>query len=276
MRMFRAAFRTGGTLGLWIFGGVLLFSSIGEAQTASLAIVAQTAPAQPGEIATATVTVDGSADVSGFSFGVEHDPAALTLAAGGVTMGSDLAATRGGAGPEFLSIDLFSNGFTFATVINVNLSGTDLAAAVTHTVTSISYTVSTTAAFGSTALTFSEALGTPPVALSVGMGLQFVEPPTTVDAALFTSPPYIRGDVNENGQVTVSDAIALLSQLFNGLPMDCADASDVNESGMVTVADALALLAYLFNEGTPPGAPAGLCGLPATPSSLGCQSFNCP
>ena len=274
--MFLTEFRAGGiTLGSILFCS-LFFSSVLTGQTATLTIVPQAAPAEPGSTATATVTVEGSSAVSGFSFGLAHDPSILTLFSMGVVAGADLAATRGGAGPEFLVISVFPTGFTMGAVINVNAAGTDLAANTAHNVAAISYSVSPTAPSGGTPLAFTEALGTPPVALSVGMGLEFVEPPTIVEASLFTSPPFIRGDINQTGAVTISDAIGVLAQLFAGLPMTCPAASDVNDTGSVNVADAIAILAYLFQSGAPPAAPAGTCGLPAVPSTLDCQSFSCP
>ena len=247
-----------------------------DAQTASLVILPQTTPALPGSTATASVTVEGSLDVSGFSYGLVHDPAILTLTAPDVTVGADLAATQGGAGPDFLSIDIFANGFTFATVINVDVAGTDLLANTAHEVTLLSYAVAATAQFGSTALVFTDTLGTPPVALSVGMGTQFVEPPTLTNASLFTTIPFLRGDVNENGQVTISDVIYLLTQLFAGAPLTCQDAADTDGSEVLSISDAVYVLAYLFDGGAAMPAPLGACGSPDTPSTLGCGAFSCP
>ena len=59
---------------------------------------------------------------------------ALSLAAGSVTVGSDLALVRSGQGPEFISIDLHAGGFTFAAVVNVTVPGLGLAEDVAHEV----------------------------------------------------------------------------------------------------------------------------------------------
>ena len=256
---------------------ILLTAGTVEAQaTASLAVIPQSTPAMPGSIATASVTVLGSLPISGFSYGLSHDNTILALTAPNVTAGGAITAAQSGLGPDFLSIDIFANGFTFATVINTDVAGTDLLANTAHEVTLLSYTVAPTATFGTTSLTFTGALGTPAVALSEGMGTEFDDAPAVTNATVFTTITFQRGDVNENGQVTISDVIYLLTQLFAGVPLTCLDAADIDGNLVLAISDAIFMLSYLFDGGTPMPAPIGVCGVPDAPSALGCASFACP
>ena len=68
--------------------------------------------------------------------------------------------------------------------------------------------------------------------------------------------PFIRGELNDDGEVDISDAIQILLQLFNGSPSpQPVERADVNSSGSVDIADAVYLVQYLFQGGTPPGFP---------------------
>ena len=252
------------------------FQVLDGTPTATIEIVSQSAPTEAGGLATAAVSLAGSETIDGFSFAVAHDPLVLSLAAGSVTVGSDLALVRGGLGPEFISIDLYADGFTFATVVHVTAPGLGLSEDVAHEVALIEYGVLPTAPFGPTTLAFTESLGTPPVLLSVGMGLIAIEPPILVEDSLFVARPFLRGDTNQNGVVTISDVTGLLAQLFTGGVILCEDALDADGSGTLSISDATFFLEYLFNFGAPPPAPLGGCGLPPLPPTLSCDAFTCP
>ena len=88
--------------------------------------------------------------------------------------------------------------------------------------------------------------------------------------------PFRRGDVNADGGIDISDAIAGLDALFqSGLVADaCIDASDVNDSGDVDVSDAVYLLLYLFANASPPPPPHPACGGDPTPDALDCAEFQ--
>jgi hypothetical protein len=78
------------------------------------------------------------------------------------------------------------------------------------------------------------------------------------DIELTTVPdsdmPFRRGDLNADGALDISDAIAGLSQLFLGAeenPIDCLRAADVNVDGTVDISDPIQLLNSLFLGGDP-------------------------
>lgn len=90
---------------------------------------------------------------------------------------------------------------------------------------------------------------------------------------------FVRGDVNGDGAIELTDAVNLLTRLFGATPggFDCERAADVNDSNVVDISDAVILLTYLFLEGSPPPAPFPACGSDTTPDLLGCSSFAaCP
>ncbi|MCA8961240.1 MAG: dockerin type I repeat-containing protein [Planctomycetes bacterium] len=65
---------------------------------------------------------------------------------------------------------------------------------------------------------------------------------------------FVRGDLDGAGVVDISDAISILSELFDPFapPLTCADAADVNDDGIIDIGDAVFLLAALFQPGSDP------------------------
>ncbi len=90
------------------------------------------------------------------------------------------------------------------------------------------------------------------------------------------APTFIRGDANDNGDITIADPIYLLSYLFaKGPEPPCMDAADSNDSGDLDLADAVRTLMYLFKDGTiPPPSPPGPPGPDPTLDELGCDRIE--
>jgi hypothetical protein len=86
------------------------------------------------------------------------------------------------------------------------------------------------------------------------------------------SGSFQRGDANGDGGGDISDAIAVLTFLFAGGPMDCDDAADVDDDGQQNITDPIVLLTYLFLGGKAPSEPFGACGGDPTPDGLDCES----
>ncbi len=83
---------------------------------------------------------------------------------------------------------------------------------------------------------------------------------------------FIRGDFDEDGDVSIADPIVLLEYLFTGgvLP-GCQDALDANDEGFIDVADPIYVLQYLFALEPAPPAPFPDAGLdPTTDDDFGC------
>ncbi len=80
-----------------------------------------------------------------------------------------------------------------------------------------------------------------------------------------------RGDVDLNGRMEVTDAIAALGILFSdGRAPACADALDADDNGALNLADVMFILHALFHGGPLPPPPFGGCGPDPTPDLLDC------
>ena len=88
-------------------------------------------------------------------------------------------------------------------------------------------------------------------------------------------PMFVRGDADGDGSARLNDVMLILEWLFaHGDRPDCLDALDVNDNGMITISDAVALLSYLFRNGRPPPEPFPDPGLDRTADSLSCERLS--
>ncbi len=89
-------------------------------------------------------------------------------------------------------------------------------------------------------------------------------------------PLFHRGDVNQDGRMDLSDAVAVLRHLF--IPSQdapCEKAADINDDGLVQISDAVYALQYMFAGGPPPPPPFGGCGEDPTADTLSCDTTPC-
>ena len=83
---------------------------------------------------------------------------------------------------------------------------------------------------------------------------------------------FVRGDVDTNGALNITDPIRIAQYLFFGGPwISCAVAADANDDASADVSDVIFLLLHLFAGGAPPGAPYPDCGPDATPDPQTCE-----
>ncbi len=83
---------------------------------------------------------------------------------------------------------------------------------------------------------------------------------------------FIRGDIDQSGQVGLPDAVQTLRYLFlNGEPPQCLDAIDANDDGFLDISDAVYTLLFLFDQGNPPPDPFPHSGYDLTPDAWGCD-----
>ena len=97
-----------------------------------------------------------------------------------------------------------------------------------------------------------------------------------------TVSSFLRGDVNQDGQVSIQDASTLLQFIYNkDHEPACLKSADVNNDGMVRLEDALQLIIYSTQGLSPPAMPFPAPGrVPLDPgkaghgSTLGCLSYE--
>ena len=89
--------------------------------------------------------------------------------------------------------------------------------------------------------------------------------------------PFIRGDVNGDGGLDISDAVTTLDYLITGGSIGCEKAADSNDDGSLNVADGIALLGYLFSGTGDLPMPFSTCGIDPTEDTLECETITvCP
>lgn len=81
----------------------------------------------------------------------------------------------------------------------------------------------------------------------------------------------VRGDVNKDGNVDITDPINILGYLFQGESAPaCLDAADIDDSGSIDITDPIVLLTFLFGGGDAPAAPYPQPGHDLTPDDFRC------
>lgn len=117
------------------------------------------------------------------------------------------------------------------------------------------------------------------VSAGVSIAPELVTGTVTVDAAPATDDPppveqatFIRGDVNRDGSVNLTDGSQLQLWLIgNGNSPTCLDAADVNDDGIVNLSDPISLFDFLYQGSNPPPAPFPAVGPDPTADGLDCN-----
>ncbi len=86
---------------------------------------------------------------------------------------------------------------------------------------------------------------------------------------------FVRGDVDGNSTIEITDAIRLFGFLFKGSPAEigCLEAANVNSDADLDISDGVYILLFLFSGGPAPRAPFPGCGTDPAGSRLGCGSY---
>ena len=86
---------------------------------------------------------------------------------------------------------------------------------------------------------------------------------------------FLRGDVNDDGVVTISDAHRINTYFFLGSPEpDCVDSIDINDDGELNITDSIELLNSMFYVGDPVAAPNPEAGSDPTEDELACETYT--
>lgn len=120
------------------------------------------------------------------------------------------------------------------------------------------------------------ALGNPPVGCRVVTESLATLVPGLVGGSVTVlgtaGSPFIRGDANGDGVTDISDAVAVLGYLFvPGFPaLPCLDAADVDDNGQLEVTDPVYLIEYLLVGGSAPPPPFPAAGPDPTADGIDC------
>lgn len=86
---------------------------------------------------------------------------------------------------------------------------------------------------------------------------------------------FVRGDVNTDTSLNLTDPVFLLDHLFaGGDEPECLDAADADDNGQLQLTDAVYLLLWLFGSGDAPPAPQ-VCGADPTADDVPCDRNVC-
>ena len=97
----------------------------------------------------------------------------------------------------------------------------------------------------------------------------------TVQSAAFGMATFLRGEVNGDGGIDMSDAVFVLQWLFGkGRTPTCMDAADANDDGVLDLSDGVAILQWRFGGGAPLPGPLNNCGHDPTADELECESHG--
>ncbi|MGE3166175.1 MAG: hypothetical protein AB7O52_14810 [Planctomycetota bacterium] len=230
---------------------------------------------------TASVVFDntGASDVDGWSFGVCHDGAVVSLT--GFTNSALVQTINAGMMPGFGSTSLVgaATGGTQGIVIDlfgaVKLAPGTGYAFVDATYTNLAGTEGQTAA-----VAICNTLGNPPVADVIvisGASITPTEAAGSIAVVEVVEPMFIRGECNGDGTYDIADGVFTLNFLFQGgSTSSCVEACDANNDGTVDSADAVYTFTYQFFDGPAPAAPFPGCGIDDM-MGANCASFaGCP
>ena len=245
--------------------------------------------------------------VYGFSFGVRYQSDVLELSelkvAGGLTSvlgavpddhclgavgGDPICAVRkvmDGGGKEL--------GFTVAMILSQQDENVFLnPAEIPHRIFDAVFTVKGGDG-SSTDVAIADGLGEPPVDVIIDLFGVSQEPdlgqvPTSVRVRVGegSGVPFLRGDVNQDGKINVTDVINTFSFQFDASSIksagvlrsmaSCQAVFDTDAKAGIDLTDGIQLLFWVFNVGGqgPPAAPFPNCGAPASPG-IPCDEFTC-
>lgn len=209
-----------------------------------------------GQPFTVSIVLEHDIDANGWSYGLCHDPAALSFEEAG--LGADGSVVNGGLAPDFFDFQFGPDGWSVGVVIN--FVGLEVLGPGTFEIGTATYTA---LAAGTTDLCFCDTIGTPPVVTVIVYSGQSVAPTQFCGTVTITPDPiplYRTGDANADGWVDLADPIFIVVGLLSAGPLPpCVAATDVNGDAQTDVADVVHLLAYLFTAGAPPVAPFPEC-----------------
>ncbi|MEM7168221.1 MAG: hypothetical protein AAF581_22430 [Planctomycetota bacterium] len=211
---------------------------------------------------TVNVTMENLNDaVQGYSFGLTHDEAKLTITDINMT-GTVGETSNGGAGPDFFAPTLApigGGGATLGVVISLSPPFEDIPTGTAQSIANFVYEAGPSANNGDTvAIDFSGTLGDPAVALVAVVDGNTVDPGTTggtvtLEESMMVTRSFVRGDANADGTVNIADGVWIINFLWlQGPASPCEEAGNANGQGNVDTSDAMYIFMWRLLDGPAP------------------------
>lgn len=245
-------------------------------------------------------TPDREGGVLGWSLGVCHDPDKASIGdchedPGELPCGPErtcqhircmddlLSAGPNGQAPEFHGLTVYKNGVTHSVIMAMQQTW-ELEATDRFEIMEITYTMKSDAR--SVQVEPCDTLGYPSVPTYWVWTDGITVPPQKREGASVGLPEiniphvdFIRGDANQDGRLSISDAICLAGAIFGrgqrrDLISHCMKSADANDDGKLDMADPINLLDALF-EGGPAMPDPVACGQDPTDDDLTCDEYIC-
>jgi len=215
----------------------------------------------------------------GFSFGLRKDQVEAALAFRHITGGSAVEE------PDFFSVTFAEEGAALRLGCILSLDeplrsfgpGTDLEL--------VRIDLCGTASGGSIVFASDVTERGSPIVMGDTEGIKWT--PTTQDLSLTAGsrPCFVRGDVNEDSAFDIVDPLNVLLHLFGTRALPCMKAADANDDGMISLSDAIFMLAWQFQGGGDIPSPFWdrqrahenadhECGPDPTRDELDCESYS--
>ena len=229
----------------------------------------------PGSVQTVEISAINKAPLQGFSIGVKFDPTVVRF------LELDLTGTITQAMEAEYVVPLFDNTrgqFILGVLIDslppvenraIPATGLDLTLAKVK----VQVLQEVPAGSGGIELILEDGLGLPPIRNLFVIDNQSVAPiKQNGRLELVSEAPFLRGDVNADGKVDISDPIATGDWIFRGSrQVICQKRGDSNDDGKVTLEDMVFTLLYLFtSQGRILPQPFPRPGFDPTPDGLAC------
>ncbi len=232
-------------------------------------------------------TQDG---ITGFSFGIRHDPNMLTVL--GVAATQEFVDAGADPDSEFFFLDTAaSGGDGIVVAVILTADGSSLDTGVHH-LFDVEYEAAADAD-GTTTVRVTDQLGDPqvPLVIDVDGGTTRTFEGSSEEIAF--SDGFRRGDADgSGGSINIRDPLIVLFFLFRGQQDEVRCPPALNFDGSfgagtpglesiadIAITDAILLLRYLFANGVDPAPPFPQCGAPPNPlaKDAACMEFNgCP
>ena len=234
-----------------------------------------------GSTVTVTWLLDSPSVTRGVSCRIEYPTNALTFDAAN----DDPITALLGSPPDFFIVHQPSVGVVMITMVHnfIMSPSNGCPAGLDLPLAEIEFQISPGSIDGSVAtLTFVDGVesGIPITNLAAIDGPPVV--PTLLTGSVTTDcsgPEFRRGDTNEDGETSISDAITLIEYLYlGGAASSCLRTGDTNADGALDISDVISLLIALFEGGASPPEPWLACGNDLVPTALPCLDYpaGCP